>query len=315
MSQVTSFDIPGSPLTMAGLATTLENALAALGSQNRGATAPSNPFDGMTWLDTDEAPSVVLNIYNATTGWVDVCTINETTGAVSFPIGTAAIVAAMLASGAVTTDKIAANNVTLSKLARSGSADDLLSSNGAANDASFKSAATLGLAKTADVAATLAAYATLDSPALVGTPTAPTAAAGTNTTQLATTAFVKNQAYATLASPALTGTPTAPTAGAGTNTTQIATTAFVTAAVGSGSYVSQDQNYNNVGSFCFCRTIDTPTEKGPGTTIAGAYIKPVGIRTDVTATSYYNATLSGTWRCLGYSGGTTTWCTLFQRIA
>jgi hypothetical protein len=34
-----------------------------------------------------------------------------------------------------------------------------------------------------------------------------------------------------LASPALTGTPTAPTATAGTNTTQIATTAFVTGAV------------------------------------------------------------------------------------
>ena len=37
-------------------------------------------------------------------------------------------------------------------------------------------------------------------------------------------------AKAPLASPALTGTPTAPTAGSGTNTTQIATTAFVTAA-------------------------------------------------------------------------------------
>ena len=35
---------------------------------------------------------------------------------------------------------------------------------------------------------------------------------------------------APLASPAFTGTPTAPTAAAGTNTTQIATTAFVTAA-------------------------------------------------------------------------------------
>ena len=39
---------------------------------------------------------------------------------------------------------------------------------------------------------------------------------------------------APLASPALTGTPTAPTAASGTNTTQVATTAFVTAAVGSG---------------------------------------------------------------------------------
>ncbi len=35
---------------------------------------------------------------------------------------------------------------------------------------------------------------------------------------------------APLASPALTGVPTAPTAAAGTNTTQLATTAFVTAA-------------------------------------------------------------------------------------
>lgn len=45
--------------------------------------------------------------------------------------------------------------------------------------------------------------------------------AGTMTTALA--------AKAPLASPALTGTPTAPTAAGGTNTTQIATTAFVVA--------------------------------------------------------------------------------------
>ena len=37
--------------------------------------------------------------------------------------------------------------------------------------------------------------------------------------------------YAPLASPALTGTPTAPTAASGTNTTQIATTAFVKSAI------------------------------------------------------------------------------------
>jgi len=39
-------------------------------------------------------------------------------------------------------------------------------------------------------------------------------------------------AKAPLASPALTGTPTAPTASSGTNTTQIATTAFVKTAIG-----------------------------------------------------------------------------------
>jgi hypothetical protein len=73
--------------------------------------------------------------------------------------------------------------------------------------------------------------AALASPTFTGTPAAPTAAVDTNTTQLATTAYVVGQGYAKLASPALTGTPTAPTATAGTNTTQIATTAFVTAAV------------------------------------------------------------------------------------
>ncbi len=103
----------------------------------------------------------------------------------------------------------------------------------------------------------IAGAAPLASPALVGIPTAPTAAAGNNTTQVATTAFVKVQGYITaaqapvlsvagrtgavtlavadvtgaapLASPALTGAPTAPTAAAATNTTQVATTAFVKA--------------------------------------------------------------------------------------
>jgi hypothetical protein len=78
--------------------------------------------------------------------------------------------------------------------------------------------------------------AALASPAFTGTPTAPTAAGGTNTTQIATTAFVATN-YAPLASPALTGTPTAPTATTGTNTTQIATTAFVQQEVASGTPV------------------------------------------------------------------------------
>lgn len=104
--------------------------------------------------------------------------------------------------------------------------------------------------------------APLASPSFTGTPTAPTTAVDTNTTQLATTAFVLGQAgsasptmngtatvgmstrfarqdhvhptdasRAPLLSPAFTGTPTAPTAAAATNNTQIATTAFVTTAV------------------------------------------------------------------------------------
>lgn len=76
----------------------------------------------------------------------------------------------------------------------------------------------------------LAAKAPLASPTFTGTPAAPTATAGTNTTQLATTAFVATS-FAPLASPTFTGTPAAPTATPGTNTTQLASTAFVTAAV------------------------------------------------------------------------------------
>jgi len=51
-------------------------------------------------------------------------------------------------------------------------------------------AATLGGSSLATINANIAAKAPLASPALSGVPTAPTAAAGTNTTQLATTAFV-----------------------------------------------------------------------------------------------------------------------------
>lgn len=111
-------------------------------------------------------------------------------------------------------------------------------------------------------------YAPKASPTFTGTPKAPTPAAGDNTTQVATTAFVQaaltaliNGAPATLdtlkeiaaainndpnfsttinnalalkaplLSPALTGTPTAPTAAQSVNNTQIATTAFVKSAI------------------------------------------------------------------------------------
>ncbi|ECI4176920.1 phage tail protein, partial [Salmonella enterica subsp. diarizonae] len=83
-------------------------------------------------------------------------------------------------------------------------------------------------------------YAPKESPTLTGTPKAPTALAGNNSTQIANTAFVQdvvtalNNALALkapLASPALTGTPTAPTAAQTVNNTQVATTAFVKSAI------------------------------------------------------------------------------------
>lgn len=72
-------------------------------------------------------------------------------------------------------------------------------------------------------------YAPKASPALTGTPTAPTPVKTDNTTKLATTAHVKQVVadYAPLANPALTGKPTAPTAPLTSNDTQLATTEFV----------------------------------------------------------------------------------------
>ena len=57
----------------------------------------------------------------------------------------------------------------------------------------------------------LAGKANSASPTFTGTPAAPTAAANTNTTQIATTAYVQTELgdYATLAAPALTGNATA----------------------------------------------------------------------------------------------------------
>lgn len=84
---------------------------------------------------------------------------------------------------------------------------------------------------------TLAAKAGLASPTFTGTPAAPTAAQGTNTTQIATTEFVNAEiaadiaGKADLAGPTFTGVPAAPTAAVSTNTTQIATTAFVVAEI------------------------------------------------------------------------------------
>jgi len=98
--------------------------------------------------------------------------------------------------------------------------------------------------------------AALASPTFTGTPLAPTASPGTNTTQLATTAFVQAAlpsagvtsfntrtgavvpatadytvsqvtGAAPLASPTFTGVPSGPTAAQGTSTTQLATTQFV----------------------------------------------------------------------------------------
>ena len=89
--------------------------------------------------------------------------------------------------------------------------------------------------------------ARLASPAFTGTPTAPTAAPGTNTQQLATAAFVQAAIapLAPLASPIFTGDPKAPTPSQFDNDTSIATTAFVkTLGIHANAFASYSANGN-----------------------------------------------------------------------
>jgi hypothetical protein len=145
----------------------------------------------------------------------------------------------------------------------------------------------------------------LASPTFTGTPAAPTATQNTNTTQLATTAFVLGQSSSTtpnmdgaaavgtgttfaradhthptdtsrapLASPTFTGTPAAPTAAQNTNTTQVATTAFVLAQASSTTPL-----------------IDGTATIGTGTTFARAdHIHP----TDTSRAPVASPTFTGT---------------------
>lgn len=102
----------------------------------------------------------------------------------------------------------------------------------------------------------LSGYAPLASPVFTGTPEAPTAAKATDSTQIATTAFVHDVVddYAPLNSPDLTGTPTAPTATAGDSSTQLATTAFVATAISNFKTNVADTAYDAAGSAAAAET-------------------------------------------------------------
>jgi len=112
---------------------------------------------------------------------------------------------AKLADGAVATAKIAAAAVTSGKIgtgevATTNIADSAVTSAKIANDtivdADINSAAAIAQSKISGLSTALGLKAPLASPDLTGVPTAPTAAAATNTTQIATTAYVRGEVAA-----------------------------------------------------------------------------------------------------------------------
>lgn len=145
------------------------------------------------------------------------------------------------------------------------------------------------------------------SPTFTGTPLAPTATAGTNTTQIATTAFVQGEK----ASPAFTGTPTAPTATAGTNTTQIATTAFVKTAVDNlisgapgaldtldelAAALADDQNYATTITTALGTKapLESPTFTGTVSGITASMVGLGNVTNESKATMFTSPTFTGT---------------------
>lgn len=157
------------------------------------------------------APTVVA--VHAIGGTLDGVAIGSTTPSTGAFTTLTASTPVAVTSGGTGQNALNAHNVIIGEgssavgFAAPGTAGQLLASNGAAADPSFQTQASLGIAPLAN-------------PAFSGTPTAPTAAAHTNTTQLATTAFVETE----FASP--------PTAGVGSVTPSPG--AFTTLAASSG---------------------------------------------------------------------------------
>jgi hypothetical protein len=131
---------------------------------------------------------------------------------------------------------------------------------------------------------------------------------------LSSNAQTQLNAKAPLASPALSGAPTAPTAAAGTNTTQLATTAFVLAnsdVVSSTTVGTANAGLalGAVGTYAFMLDVrGLAGSIAAGATLAGSSLRYAGVLSSYDylndeKTSFPSSTSipSGTWRCMGFS--------------
>jgi hypothetical protein len=222
--------LPGSNSTLLATTAFVTNAIVtAIDGINPAAFAPldSPAFIGAPTAPTPETtPSVDNSTAIATTAFV-VAVVNQLAASVSTTF-------APIASPAFTglpTGPTAAPGSATGQLATTAFVMNAVSAS-TAGVASFNTRTGAVTLQTTDVID--AGGAPIVSPAFTGSPVAPTAAPGTSSTQLATTAFVtlaiaaiNLSGYAPLNSPALTGVPTAPTAAVGVSNNQLATTAFV----------------------------------------------------------------------------------------
>jgi len=249
---------PYAPLagaTFTGLVTTLASATGTAGLNLPHGVAPTSPVNGDIWTTT---AGVFARINAGTTQLMNLGSTQTVSGSITFSnasqtLGNSTATGTInVASGATISASTKTLNIGTGGVVGSttttilgpvlGASTTTIGATTAASTLNLATGATLtattkavniGTAGVAGSTTNIAIGSTTgtSTTTLQGTTNGITAAVDTNTTQIATTAYVVGQGYAKLASPTLTGTPLAPTATAGTNTTQIATTAFVTAAV------------------------------------------------------------------------------------
>ena len=247
--------------TFTGLVTTLASATGTAGLNVPHGVAPTSPVNGDIWTTTGAVFArinastkqlMTLSDTQTVSGSITFSNASQTLGS-STATGTINVASGATISASTKTLNIGTGGVSGSTTTTTigpvlGASTTTIGATTAASTLNLATGATLtsttkavniGTAGVAGSTTNIAIGSTTgtSTTTLQGTTNGVTAAVDTNTTALATTAYVVGQGYAKLASPTFTGTPTLPTGTiattqtAGNNTTAVATTAFVTTAV------------------------------------------------------------------------------------
>jgi len=280
LPSLSSVYLPLSGGTLTGKLTTLASATGGAGFNLPGGTAPSSPVNGDVWTTT--AGGVFVTTAGITSQFITSLPLNDVyVQPASANVGRNI----SLTAGGSLASSVTGGSFTIAagSSGAGGIGGTLTLRGGAAGSGGTNGPISIGATNTASVGIGAAGITTT----VTGTLAASTAAVDTNTTQVATTAYVIGQGYlksataastyaplasptftgtvtipaganisgfAPLASPTFTGTPSLPTGTtgvtqiAGNNTTALSTTAFVTAAVAAAAGTPYDLPFEIPGT-------------------------------------------------------------------
>lgn len=226
------------------------SAAAAAASASRAASITASVSAMQTtvagYLATVQANAAQVALNTETVQGIQALIISESNSLTAQLVGINATVAAATAAAASLTASLATAQGYATAAAASDADATTQAGNAATSAGASASSATAAASSAATCAADLATIAggpvasvagftgvvtaaqIFTSTALLGTPTAPTATPGDNSTTISTTAFV-TASFAPLASPTFTGSPSGPTPTTSDSSTRLATTAYVKA--------------------------------------------------------------------------------------